>query len=75
MNWEQWAADTAGNYFRARTAAEYERPYDLQAMKMQLMAQNGTLYTEGQPLGMPGGSMGLLLLGLGAVALIMLVKA
>jgi hypothetical protein len=77
MEWAEWFQDVAGGVIKARTAAEYEQPYELQKMRYQALGEYG-LFEPGKLSGAaPSGGIvlpsGLLLIA-GAVVLVLALK-
>lgn len=47
-SWADWFQGVAGNVINQAAAAQYVKPYDVQALKIQSLGANG-YYTEGAP--------------------------
>lgn len=77
-NWADWFQGVAGNVLGQAASAKYQKPYDIQSLRLQQLGANG-YYTEGAP-GMYrpntglGISPGILLLAGAAVLAVVLLK-
>lgn len=76
-SWSEWFQNIAGNVINKATDANYVRPYDVQALRLQQLG-NGGYYTEGMLGARPGNGTGItpgvLLLAGAALVAVMLLK-
>lgn len=74
-SWESWIQDVGKSVVGGYASANWTQPFELEKMRLQLQAQNGGYYTEGQPVSTQRGGISpivLLLAGAAIVAIVML---